>query len=86
MGTAGGAAIQCVTQRARVKCVVLDKPSDARLRNQASVTEQNVRKRLICVCPYLSRVITALKKTYTPKGVLFGSVEISTKLCPGVNV
>ena len=27
-----------------------------------------------------------LKKTYTPKGVLFGSVEISTKLCPGVNV
>ena len=27
-----------VTQRARVKCVVIDKPSDARLRNQASVT------------------------------------------------
>ena len=26
------------------------------------------------------------EKTYTPKGVLFGSVEISTKLCPGVNV
>ena len=35
-----------VTQRARVKCVVIDKPSDARLRNQASITEQDVRKRL----------------------------------------
>ena len=40
-----------VTQRARVKCVVLDKPSDARLRNQASVTEQDVRKRLMCHLP-----------------------------------
>ena len=37
---------------------------------------------------YLLRVssLNTLKKTYTPKGVLFGSVEISTKLCPGVNV
>ena len=40
-----------VTQRARVKCVVIDKPSDARLRNQASVTEQDVRKRLMCDLP-----------------------------------
>ena len=40
-----------VTQRARVKCVVIDKPSDARLRSQASVTEQDVRKRLMCHLP-----------------------------------
>ena len=40
-----------VTQRARVKCVVIDKPSDARLRNYASVTEQDVRKRLMCHLP-----------------------------------
>ena len=40
-----------VTQQARVKCVVLVKPSDARLRNQASVTEQDVRKRFICDLP-----------------------------------
>ena len=33
-----------VAQRARGKCVVIDKPSDARLRNQASVIEQDVRK------------------------------------------
>ena len=40
-----------VTQRARVKCVVIDKPSDERLRNHASVTEQDVRKRLMCHLP-----------------------------------
>ena len=44
----GRGASAAVTQRARVKYVVLDKPSDARLRNQASVTEQDVRKRLRC--------------------------------------
>ena len=36
---------------ARAKCVVIDKPSDARLRNHASVTEQDVRKRLMCHLP-----------------------------------
>ena len=36
-----------VTQRARIKCVALDKPNDARLRNQARVAEQDVRKRFI---------------------------------------
>ena len=36
-----------VTQRARIKCVALDKPSDARLRNQARVAEQDVRKNFI---------------------------------------
>ena len=36
---------------ARVKCVVIDKQSDVRLRNQASVTEQDVRKRLMCHLP-----------------------------------
>ena len=40
-----------VTQRARVECVVLDKPSNARLRNQASVTKQDVGKHLICDKP-----------------------------------
>ena len=30
-----------------IKCVALDKPSDVRLRNQARVTEQDVRKRFI---------------------------------------
>ena len=40
-----------VTQRARVKCVVIDNLRDARLRNQASVTEQDVRKRLMCDLP-----------------------------------
>ena len=46
---AGGRGTRdAVTQRARVKCVAIDKPSDARLRNHASVTEQDVRKRLMC--------------------------------------
>ena len=40
-----------VTQRARIKCVALDKPSDARLRNQARVAEQDVRKRFIYDLP-----------------------------------
>ena len=40
-----------VTQRARVKCVVIDKLSDARLRNKASVTEQDVRYRSMCHLP-----------------------------------
>ena len=30
-----------------LNCVALDKPSDARFRNQARVTEQDVRKRFI---------------------------------------
>ena len=40
-----------VTQRARIKCVALVKPSDARLRNQARVAEQDVRKRFISDLP-----------------------------------
>ena len=44
----GRGTCAAVTRRARVKCVVIDKPSDARLRNQASVTEHDVRKRLMC--------------------------------------
>ena len=72
-----------VTQRARLKCVALDKPSDARLRNQARVTEQDVRKRFIyryTICPYSSRIITGsaskaekvpnfTKPTFPKKGV-----------------
>ena len=46
-------ASAAVTQRARVKCVVIDKPSDARLRNEAGVTEQDVRKRLMCFLPVI---------------------------------
>ena len=42
-----------VTQRARIQCVALDKPSDARLRNDiyARVAEQDVRKRFIYDLP-----------------------------------
>ena len=40
-----------VTQRALIKCVALDKPSDARLRNHARVAEQDVRKRFIYDLP-----------------------------------
>ena len=69
-----------VTQRARVKCVAIDKPSDARLRNQASVTEQDVRKRLMCFLSVFSRIITGnagkaekvpnfIKPTFPKKGV-----------------
>ena len=36
-----------VTQRARVTCLVIEKLSNARPRNQARVTEQDVRKRLM---------------------------------------
>ena len=39
------------TVLARIKCVALDKPSDARLRNQARVAEQDVRKRFIYDLP-----------------------------------
>ena len=72
------------TQRARVKCVVPDKPSDARLRNQASVTQQNVRKRLICDLPYLSRTMTgsASKAEKVPN---FIKTNISQKM-PSVNL
>ena len=76
-----------VTQRAQVKCVVIDKPSGARLRNQASVTEQDVRKRLCAICPYSSRIITGsaskaekvpnfIKPTFSKKGI----GEFSNKL------
>ena len=41
----------CVTQCAQVECVVLDKPRNARFRNQASVTKQDVGKHLICDLP-----------------------------------
>ena len=69
-----------VTQHARVKCVVIDKPSDARLRNQASVAEQDVRKRLMCHLPVFSLIITGsaskaekgpnfIKQTFPKKGV-----------------
>ena len=48
-----------VTQRARIKCVALDKLSDARLRNQARVAEQDVRKRFIYDLPVsISCIIT----------------------------
>ena len=40
-----------ITQRARVTCLVIEKLSDARLRNQASVTEHEVMERLICDFP-----------------------------------
>ena len=69
-----------VTQRARIKYVVLDKPSDARLRNQARVTEQDVRNVSYTICPYPSRIITGsaskaeevpnfAKPTFPKKGV-----------------
>ena len=73
-----------VTQRARIKCVTLDKPSDARLRNQARVTEQDVRRRTICtmctICLYPSRIVAGsaskaekvpnfTKLTFPKKGV-----------------
>ena len=55
----GRATRAAVTQRARIKCVALDKPSDARLRNQARVAEQDVRKRFIYdLQMYPSRTIT----------------------------
>ena len=37
-----------VTHFARVACVVLAKSIDVRLRNQASIAEQDARKRLAC--------------------------------------
>ena len=51
VGQWGRGTRAAVTQRARVEIVVLDKPSNARLCNQASVTEQDVGKRLICDLP-----------------------------------
>ena len=64
----GGGTRAAVTQRARVKCVVIDKPSDAQLRNQGTVTEQDVRKRLICdfpvSLPYLNRQRKQSRKRY----------------------
>ena len=35
----------------RLTCVAIEKSSDARLRNQASVTEKDIRKRSICDLP-----------------------------------
>ena len=50
-GGGGRKTRAAVTQRARIKCVALDKPSDARLRNQGRVAEQGVRKRFIYDLP-----------------------------------
>ena len=67
-----------VTQRALVECVVLDKPSNARLRNQASVTKQDVGKHLICDLPSSLPYHDRYRKQ-SGKGAEFYKTKISKK-------
>ena len=60
------------------KCVVLVKPRDARLRNQASVTEQDVRKRFICDLPVSFPYHNRWRKQ-SGKGAEFHKTNISKK-------
>ena len=66
-----------VTQRARVKCVI-DKPSDARLRSQASVTEQDIRKSFICDLP-VTRPYHNRWRKQNGKGAEFYKISIFKK-------
>ena len=69
-----------VTQRAQVTCLVIEKLSDARPRNQARVTEQDVRKRLICDLPVsLLRVFRAGRAREAKKGAEFYQTKIFNK-------
>ena len=69
-----------VTQRARVTCLVIEKLSDARPCNQARVTEQDVRKHLICDLPVsLLPSLPCRKRKESKKSAEFYQTKIFNK-------